>query len=177
MKRASYWQPWVSQKGLTVRMPLGMTQRQRSRRESAAEPGGSVLIVALLAVVVLLLLAVSLLSLSFSEEFNQRRDRSRLLAFFAAEGGVHEAVARMNLAPGSPTTNEVSLPWPGNPAAVRDPRIVQGDPPDPDPRNYSDSSSATWRFWNYDPSWRYTGTSSGGRGQPADHRAHGVRLL
>ncbi len=122
------------------------------------------MIVALLAVVVLLLLGISMLSLSFSEDFNQRRDRSRLLAFFAAEGGVHEAVARMNLAPGSPTGNEVSLPYPGNPAAVRDPRIVQGNQPDPDPRNYSDSSTSMWRFWNYDPSWRYTGTSSGGEG-------------
>ena len=144
-------------------MQVETARARHPRRGGANEPRGSTLIVALLAVVVLFLLGVSLLTLSYSEEFNQQRERSRLLSFFAAEGGTHEALVRLNLDPSSPTANEISLLWPGNPASVRDPRMVRGNRPEPDPRNFSDSTTSTWRFWNNDPSWRYAGTSSGGR--------------
>jgi Tfp pilus assembly protein PilX len=125
------------------------------------------LVVTLLAVVVLGVLGTTMLTLSYSEDFNARRERNALLAFYAAEGSIHETLARLNLDPDGPSNDETELKWnagTGNPDSVRDPRMVLGDAPDPNPANFSDSSINTWRFWNYDPSWRYSGTSTGGEG-------------
>jgi hypothetical protein len=126
------------------------------------------MIVTLLAVVVLMVLSASILTLSHSEEFNAQRERKALLAFYAAEAGSHEALVRMNLNPAGATDDETEIKWGGNPDSVRDPRILQGDPPDPNPANFSDSAVNSWRFWNYDPSWRYAGTSTGGEGNYPD---------
>ena len=125
---------------------------------------GSVMIMALMAVVVLMLLSASILTLSHSEEFNAQRERNALLAFYAAEAGAHEALVRMNADPAGASNDETELKWGGNPDSVRDPRVVQGNPPDPNPVNFSDSAVNSWRYWNYDPSWRYSGTSAGGEG-------------
>ncbi len=146
-------------------MRAGKAPTGRPRRKRDGQPRGSILIFTLLAVLVLFTLGLTLLTLSFSEEVNARRDRSRLLAFYAGEGGVHEAVVRMNLDPSGPSNDEIELKWgAGNPASVRDPRMVQGNKPEPDPNNFSDSSVNSWRFWNYDPAWRYAGTSTEGEG-------------
>lgn len=149
-----------------------MTRRQRRVKVAGPRNGtdapGSVMIVTLLAVVVLMLLSASILTLSYSEEFNAQRERNALLAFYAAEAGSHEALVRMNLNPAGPTDDETEIKWGGNPDSVRDPRIIQGDPPDPNPANFSDSAVNSWRFWNYDPSWRYAGTSTGGEGNYPD---------
>jgi hypothetical protein len=121
----------------------------------------------LMAVVVLLILGTTILTVSYSEDFNARREKSALLAFYAAEAGVHEALARMNLDPSGPSDDETEIPWgsgTGNPDSVLDPRMLQGNQPDPSPANYSDSSIPSYRFWNYDPAWRYSGTGAGGEG-------------
>jgi len=145
-----------------------MTSAKRSIRLEGPRHGtgapGSVMIVTLLAVVVLLLLGSSMLTLSHSEDFNAYRERNALLAFYAAEAGAHEVLVRMNLNPAGPTDDETEIKWGGNPDSVRDPRIVQGDPPDPNPANFSDSAVNSWRFWNYDPSWRYSGSNANGEG-------------
>lgn len=148
-----------------------MTSARRRGRRAGPRPGtgapGSVLVVTLLAVVVLLLLGASMLTLSHSEEFNAYRERNALRAFYAAEAGAHEVLVRMNLNPAGPTDDETEVKWNAgteNPDSVRDPRIVQGNPPDPNPANFSDSTVNSWRFWNYDPGWRYAGTSAGGEG-------------
>ncbi len=103
---------------------------------------GSVMVVTLMAVTVLLVLGFSILTIAFSEDFNARRDGSALRAFFAAEAGVHEAVSRMNLNPSGASDDETEIKWTagtGNPDSVRDPRMVLGTPPDPNPANFSDS--------------------------------------
>ncbi len=145
-----------------------MTRGKRRGRVAGPRSGtgapGSVMVVTLLAVVVLLVLGASILTLSYSEEFNAQRERNALLAFYAGEAGAHEALVRMNLDPAGPTDDETEIKWGGNPDSVRDPRIVQGNAPDPNPANFSDSAVNSWRFWNYDPSWRYAGTSAGGEG-------------
>ncbi len=144
-----------------------MTRKKREGKGAGPRDGtgapGSVMVVTLLAVAVLLVLGASILTLSFSEEFNAQREQNARRAFFAAEAGAHEALVRLNLDPG-PADDETEIKWPGNPDSVRDPRIVQGVPPDPNPAHFSDSAVNSWRFWNYDPSWRYTGTSTGGEG-------------
>jgi hypothetical protein len=132
-------------------------------RNGTSSPG-TVMVATLLAVVVLMVLSASLLTLSMGEEFNAQRERNALLAFYAVEAGAHEALVRMNLDPVGAADDETEVKWNGNPDSVRDPRIVQGNPPDPNPANYSDSTVNNWRFWNYDPSWRYAGTSDGGEG-------------
>lgn len=145
-----------------------MTREKRRGRVAGPRNGtgapGSVMVVTLLAVVVLLVLGASILTLSYSEEFNAQRERNALLAFYDAEAGAHETLVRMNLDPAGPTDDETEIKWGGNPDSVRDPRIVQGNAPDPNPVNFSDSAVNSWRFWNYDPSWRYAGTSAGGEG-------------
>jgi Tfp pilus assembly protein PilX len=141
------------------------------------------MVVALMAMLVLAILAATILSLSHSEEFNQRREQRSVLAFYAADAGVNEAFARINLNPSGANNDETELRWdtatnqPRNPASVRDPRFIQNLAPDADPRNYTDSAVPTWRFWNYDPSWRYTGTSAGGEGNyPGATSAHQANL-
>lgn len=129
-------------------------------------PAGSVLILSLMSMLVLTVLGMGALTLSATEDLNARRERAAVLAFFAAEGGVHEAVARMNLSTTGAADDETEVKagnGPG-PDGVRDPRIVQGTPPEANPDNFSDSTANLWRFWNYDPAWRYAGTSAGGEG-------------
>ncbi len=144
-------------------------RRGRGGRGSTAARG-SIMIATLMAVLVLMVLGLTILTISSSEDFNSRREKSMLLAFYAAEGGVHEALARMNFTPNGTSDDELEVKWSSgseNPDSVRDPRIVQRIEPDPNPANYSDSSANSWRFWNYDPNWRYSGTSSGGEGNYA----------
>lgn len=128
---------------------------------------GSVMILTLMAVVVLTVLGYTILTFSYSEDFNARRERSSLLALYAAEGGIHEALVRMNLNPSGTNNDETEMTWdtatnrPQNPPSVRDPRMIKGDAPDSGPADYSDSSLPDtspnkWRFWNYDPNWRYS---------------------
>lgn len=139
-------------------------------RRRGASPRGSVMVLTLMAMVVLAVLAVTILSVSYSEEFNQRREQRSVSAFYAADAGTNEAIARMNLSPSGASDDEIALRWdtatnqPRNPASVRDPRFLLKLAPVADPRNYTDSSASTWRFWNYDPTWRYSGTSAGGEG-------------
>jgi Tfp pilus assembly protein PilX len=128
---------------------------------------GSVLIITLMAVTVLATLGFTILTISFSEDFNARREGDCVRAFFAAEAGVHEALARLNMSAAGANNDEIEVVWTagtGNPDAVRDPRMLQGNSPEPNPANYSDSSINSWRFWNYDPTWRYSGTGSTGDG-------------
>jgi hypothetical protein len=131
---------------------------------------GSIMVLAMLAIVVMVTLASSILTVSHSENVNQRREQRGTRAFYAAEAGALEALARLNLSPTGTTDDEVELPWdtannaPRNPAAVRDPAFIVDLPAEPNPVNYSDSTVPTWRFWNYDPSWRYTGSGSAGEG-------------
>lgn len=130
-------------------------------------PRGSVMIPTLMAVAVLLILGTTVLTVSYSEDFNARREKSTLLSFYAAEGGIHEALVRMNLDPGGASDDETEIKWnsgTGNPDSVQDPRFVQGSQPEANPANYSDSSIPNYRFWNYDPNWRYSGTSAAGEG-------------
>ena len=141
-------------------------RRGNTNRVTTSAPG-SVMILVMMAVVVLTVLGFTILTLSYSEDFNARRERSSLLAFYAAEGGIHEALVRMNLDPSGASNDETEIKWgagTGNPDSVRDPRMVQGNALDPNPANFSDSSINSWRFWNYDPNWRYSGTSAGGEG-------------
>ncbi|MFB3818348.1 MAG: hypothetical protein ACE147_11840 [Candidatus Methylomirabilales bacterium] len=144
--------------------------RNLARRRPAAGrtggPAGSVFILSLMSMLVLTVLGMGVLTVSSTEDLNARRERAAVLAFFAAEGGVHEAVARMNLNPAGAADDETEVKagtGPG-PDSVRDPRLLQGAAPEPDPANFSDSSANLWRFWNYDPAWRYSGTSAGGEG-------------
>jgi len=137
----------------------------RGRRTRPAR--GTIMVVTLLAVAVLLVLGFSILTIAFTEDFNARREGSALRAFFAAEAGVHEAAARMNVNPSGASDDETEIKWTagtGNPDAVRDPRLVGGNAPDPDPTNFSDSAVNSWRFWNYDPTWRYAGAGAPGDG-------------
>lgn len=135
-------------------------------RVTASAPG-SVMTLTLMAVMVLTVLAFSILTFSYNEDFNSRREKSMIVALYSAEAGVHEALARMNLNPSGTSNDETELTWdtatdkPQNPPSVRDPRMIMGYTPDPDPANYSDSSLPDsspnkWRFWNYDPNWRYS---------------------
>ena len=128
---------------------------------------GNVMIITLMAVIVLSVLAFSILTFSYSEDFNSTREKSMLVAFYSAEAGVHEALVRMNLNPSGTNNDETEVTWdtsanqPRNPASVQDPRMIKGDVPDPNPAEYSDSSLPDtspnkWRFWNYDPNWRYS---------------------
>jgi len=128
------------------------------------------MVVALMAIVVMMTLAFSVLTVSYSEDVNQRLEQRGTRAFYAAEAGTHEAIVRLNINPTGGSDDETELKWdtandqPRNPAAVRDPRLVGGLAPDPDPDNYSDSTTSSWRFWNYDPSWRYSGSGNPGDG-------------
>jgi hypothetical protein len=147
---------------MTVKNP----ERVHGDRGAKGAPG-SVLVVTLMAVTVLAVLGFTILTFSYSEESNSRREKSALLAFYAAEGSVHESLTRMNFDISGGGDDETEIKWTGgtgNPDSVRDPRMVQGDAPDPNPANFSDSSANIWRFWNFNPSWRYSGTSSGGEG-------------
>jgi Tfp pilus assembly protein PilX len=142
---------------------LAQARRLAPRRGG---PAGSVFILSLMSMLVLTVLGMGVLSLSSTEDLNARRERAAVLAFFAAEGGVHEAVARMNLNPTGAADDETEVKA-GNgagPDSVRDPRMVQGAVPEANPDNFSDSTANVWRFWNYDPAWRYSGTSAGGEG-------------
>ncbi len=148
-------------------MTAAMRTRGLGRGGSRRPARGSVLAVTLMAVTVLLVLGCSILTIAFSEDFNARREGSTLRAFFAVEAGVHEAVVRMNVNPSGASDDETELKWTagtGNPDAVRDPRLVLGNAPDPDPTHFSDSALNSWRYWNYDPSWRYTGAAADGDG-------------
>ncbi len=148
---------------------MNAANRRQGMPGGPQPPGadGSILVVTLMAVTVLLVLGLSILTIAFSEDFDARREGSALRAFFAAEAGVHEAVVRMNVTPSGASDDETEVKWTagsGNPDAVRDPRLVLGNAPDPDPTHFSDSAVNSWRFWNYDPSWRYAGAAADGDG-------------
>jgi hypothetical protein len=151
-------------------MPTRKVPLIGQKRGKPQSPAGSVMVVTMMAVVVMIMLAFTILSISYSQEFNQRREQRSMLAFYAADAGINEAIARMNFSPSGASNDETEVKWdtgtnqPRNPASVRDPKYVISQVPDPDPRNYSDSTASSWRFWNYDPNWRYSGTSAGGEG-------------
>jgi len=151
-------------------MMIGKHSAEGNAVRGTTSAPGNVMIITLMAVMVLSVLGFTILTFSYSEDFNSTREKSMLVAFYSAEAGVHEALVRMNLNPSGTNNDETEVTWdtsanqPRNPASVQDPRMIKGDVPEPNPANHSDSSlpdtsPTKWRFWNYDPNWRYSVTS------------------
>jgi len=141
-------------------MKKGVVRENRARSMAYSNEGGAVLVIALLVMVVLSLLGATFLTMATTESRIASNEEETRQAFYAADAGIQEALARMNLDPTN-VSDEVDTPYSStaDPDAVRDPAIINNQNPNPDPR-----STTSPVFWHYNPSWSHTGPNADGEG-------------